>query len=128
MHLQGWNCTGFVIDDYISGANVFFDANKNGIADPNKPKGTSDGKGAFGFDIPFSTFDTNKNNKLDPNEGNLVAFGGTDIGTGLPLETPLKATADATVITLLTSIVAELADRGLSVNEANAKVTKLFDI
>ena len=128
LHLQGWNCTGFVIDDYISGANVFFDANKNGIADPNEPKGTSDGKGAFGFDIPFSTFDTNKNNKLDPNEGNLVAFGGTDIGTSLPLETPLKATADATVITLLTSIVAELADRGLSVNEANAKVTSAFGI
>ncbi|WP_341735371.1 FG-GAP-like repeat-containing protein [Microcoleus sp. CAWBG640] len=119
---------GFVIDDYIAGANVFFDANKNGIADPNEPKGTTDGKGAFGFDIPFSTFDTNKNGKLDPNEGNLVAFGGTDIGTGLPLETPLKATPDAEVITLLTSMVAELADRGLSVNEANAKVTSAFGI
>jgi Ca2+-binding RTX toxin-like protein len=128
LHLQGWNCTGFVIDDYIADANVFFDANKNGIADPNEPKGTSDGKGAYAFDIPFSTFDTNKNGKLEPNEGNLVAFGGTDIGTGLPLETPLKATGDATVINLLTSMVAELADRGLSVNEANAKVTSAFGI
>jgi Domain of unknown function (DUF4347)/Bacterial Ig-like domain/FG-GAP-like repeat/RTX calcium-binding nonapeptide repeat (4 copies) len=128
LHLQGWSCTGFVIDDYIAGANVFFDANKNGIADPNEPKGTTDGKGAYAFDIPFSTFDTNNNGKLDPNEGNLAAVGGTDIGTGLPLETPLKATGDATVITLLTSMVAELADRGLSVNEANAKVTSAFGI
>ena len=119
---------GFVIDDYIAGANVFFDANKNGIADPNEPKGTTDGKGAFDFDITSSTFDTNNNGKLDPSEGNLVAFGGTDIGTGLPLETPLKATPDAEVITLLTSMVAELADRGLSVNEANAKVTNAFGI
>ena len=119
---------GFVIDDYIAGANVFFDANKNGIADPNEPKGTTDGNGAFDFDITSSTFDTNNNGKLDPSEGNLVAFGGTDIGTGLPLETPLKATPDAEVITLLTSMVAELADRGLSVNEANAKVTSAFGI
>ena len=119
---------GFVIDDYIAGANVFFDANKNGIADPNEPKGTTDGKGAFDFDITSSTFDTNNNGKLDPSEGNLVAFGGTDIGTGLPLETPLKATPDAEVITLLTSMVAELADRGLSVNEANAKVTSALGI
>ncbi|MDQ2099409.1 MAG: DUF4347 domain-containing protein, partial [Tychonema bourrellyi B0820] len=128
LKLVGSNRTGFVIDDYIAGANVFFDANKNGIADPNEPKGTTDGKGAFAFDIPFSTFDTNKNGKLDPNEGNLVAFGGTDIGTNLPLETPLKATPDAEIITLLTSIVAELADRGLTVNEANAKVTSAFGI
>lgn len=119
---------GFVIDDYIAGANVFFDANKNGIADPNEPKGTTDGKGAFDFDISSSSFDTNNNGKLDASEGNLVAFGGTDIGTGLPLETPLKATPDAEVITLLTSMVAELADRGLSVNEANAKVTTAFGI
>ncbi|HEY9806036.1 MAG TPA: FG-GAP-like repeat-containing protein, partial [Candidatus Obscuribacterales bacterium] len=119
---------GFVIDDYIAGANVFFDANKNGIADPNEPKGTTDSKGAFDFDITSDTFDTNNNGKLDASEGNLVAFGGTDIGTGLPLETPLKATPDAEVITLLTSIVAELAERNLSVNEANAKVTSAFGI
>src|SRR6476661_8625189 len=119
---------GFVIDDYIAGANVFFDANKNGIADPNEPKGTTDSKGAFDFDITSDTFDTNNNGKLDASEGNLVAFGGTDIGTGLPLETPLKATPDAEVITLLTSIVAKLAERNLSVNEANAKVTSAFGI
>ncbi|WP_445244739.1 FG-GAP-like repeat-containing protein, partial [Microcoleus sp. OTE_8_concoct_300] len=128
LHLLGWNSTGFVIDDYIAGAKVFFDANKNGIIDPNEPKGTTDSQGAFGFDIPFSTFDTNNNGKLDPTEGNLVAFGGTDIGTGLPLETPLKATPDAVVINLLTSILAELADRGLSVNDANAKLTSAFGI
>ena len=42
LNLVGWNCTGFVIDDYISGANVFFDANKNGVIDPNEPKGITD--------------------------------------------------------------------------------------
>jgi len=127
-NLEDWNSPGFVMDDYIAGANVFFDANKNGIIDPNEPKGTTDSQGAFGFDIPFSTFDTNNNGKLDASEGNLVAFGGTDIGTGLPLETPLKATPDAVVINLLTSILAELAEIGLSLNDANAKLTSAFSI
>jgi len=117
-----------VIDDYISGANVFLDANKNGIIDPNEPKGITDSQGAFGFDVDFSTFDTNNNGKLDPSEGNLAAFGGIDIGTGLPLETPLKATPDSQVITLLTTILAELADRGLTVDEANNKITSVFGI
>jgi Ca2+-binding RTX toxin-like protein len=128
LNLVGWNCTGFVIDDYIAGANVFFDANKNGVIDPNEPKGITDSQGAFAFDVDFSTFDTNSNGKLDPSEGNLVAFGGVDIGTGLPLETPLKATPDAQVINLLTTILAELTDRGLTVNEANSKVTSTFGI
>jgi hypothetical protein len=32
----------WVIDSYISGATLFFDANKNGIKDPNEPSTTTD--------------------------------------------------------------------------------------
>ncbi|MEG4300995.1 Calx-beta domain-containing protein, partial [Microcoleus sp. Pol11C1] len=78
---------GLVIDGYISGATVFLDANKNGVLDTNEPSTTTDSNGEFNLNIPFETFDTNKNGEIDPSEGNLVATGGTDTATGLPLET-----------------------------------------
>ncbi|MEG3894733.1 MULTISPECIES: DUF4347 domain-containing protein [unclassified Microcoleus] len=104
--------SGVLIDSYIAGATLFLDANKNSILDANEPFTTTGSSGEFELDIPFEIFDTNKNGELDPSEGNLVAIGGTDTATGLPLETPVTAPSDATVVTLLTSLVADLRDRG----------------
>ncbi|MBW3587034.1 MAG: VCBS repeat-containing protein, partial [Cyanobacteria bacterium 0813] len=103
----------WVIDGYISGATLFLDANKNGIKDTNEPSTTTDSGGKFNLNIPFETFDTNKNGEIDPSEGNLVAIGGTDTATGLPLETPVSAPQDTSVVTLLTSLVADLIDKGI---------------
>ncbi|MCU0546364.1 MAG: DUF4347 domain-containing protein [Oscillatoriaceae cyanobacterium Prado104] len=104
--------SGVVIDSYIAGATLFLDANKNSILDANEPFTTTGSRGEFDLDIPFEIFDTNKNGELDPSEGNLVAIGGIDTATGLPLETPVTAPTDATVVTLLTSLVADAIDRG----------------
>jgi hypothetical protein len=104
--------SGVVIDSYIAGATLFLDANKNSILDANEPFTTTGSRGEFDLDIPFEIFDTNKNGELDPSEGNLVAIGGIDIATGLPLETPVTAPTDATVVTLLTSLIADAIDRG----------------
>jgi subtilisin family serine protease len=114
--------TGVVVDGYIAGANLFFDANKNGDFDSEEPSTTTDSNGEYKLDIPFETFDTNKNGELDPEEGHLVATGGTDTATGLPLETPVTAPADATVVTLLTSLVADLMDRGIELDRAQSLV------
>ncbi|MEG3968986.1 FG-GAP-like repeat-containing protein, partial [Microcoleus sp. T2B6] len=113
---------GFVIDAYIAGATLFLDANKNGIKDTNEPSTTTDSKGEFNLNIPFETFDTNKNGEIDPSEGNLVATGGTDTATGLPLETPVTAPPDASVVTLLTTLVADLIDKGIEPEEAQSLV------
>jgi hypothetical protein len=116
------NNSGFVIDNYIAGATVFFDADKDGILDANEPFTTTDADGFYQLDIPDS-FDTNGNTVFDPSEGTLVAFGGVDTATGLPLETPVSALPGSTTITLLTTLVAELVDQGLTVDQANDLIT-----
>ncbi|MEG3893562.1 Calx-beta domain-containing protein [Microcoleus sp. MON2_D6] len=113
---------GLAIDGYISGATVFLDANKNGVLDTNEPSTTTNSNGEFNLNIPFEIFDTNKNGEIDPSEGNLVVIGGIDTATGLPLETPLTAPPDASVVTLLTSLVADLTDKGIAPEEAQSLV------
>ncbi|TAG94907.1 MAG: hypothetical protein EAZ09_12470 [Oscillatoriales cyanobacterium] len=119
---------GKVIDGYIAGAKVFLDANKNGVLDASEPSTTTDSNGGYKLDIPFETFDTNKNGEIDPSEGNIVAFGGTDTATGLPLETPVTAPADASVVTLLTSLVADLIDKGVAPETAQSLVKSALAI
>ncbi|MEG4503927.1 S8 family serine peptidase, partial [Microcoleus sp. F6_B4] len=120
--LLQFSSTGVVIDGYISGATLFLDANKNGVKDTNEPSTTTDSGGKFNLNIPFETFDTNNNGEIDPSEGHLVAIGGTDTATGLPLETPVTAPPDASVVTLLTSLVADLIDKGIAPEEAQSLV------
>ena len=121
-----------VIDNYIAGATVFWDANKNGIQDAGEPSTTSDQTGEFDLDISIRDYDTgengNNNGILDPAEGQIVAFGGIDTATGLPLETPVVSTPDATVVTLLTTLVADLANKGLPVNDANQLVVTALSL
>jgi RTX calcium-binding nonapeptide repeat (4 copies) len=114
--------SGVIIDAYIAGATVFFDANKNSIFDTNEPSTITDANGEYELDISFETFDKNRNGQIDPEEGNIVAVGGFDTATGLPLETPVSAPPDSTVVTLLTTLVADLMGRGISQNEAESKV------
>ncbi|MEG4083486.1 DUF4347 domain-containing protein [Microcoleus sp. POL10_C6] len=113
---------GFVIDNYIAGATIFFDANKNGVLDPDEPSATTSPNGEFDLNLASNIFDKNQNGEIDPEEGNLVAIGGTDTATGLPLETPVTAPPDATVVTLLTSLVADLIDKGVTSEEAQSSV------
>ncbi|MEZ2227324.1 MAG: S8 family serine peptidase [Microcoleus sp.] len=119
---------GVVIDGYIAGATLFFDANKNGVLDAGEPSTTTDSNGEYNLDIAFEIFDKNQNGEIDPSEGNLVAFGGTDTATGLPLETPVTAPADASVVTLLTSLVADLIDKGIAPEIAQSQVKSALAI
>ncbi|WP_293151848.1 DUF4347 domain-containing protein [Microcoleus sp. bin48.metabat.b7b8b9.023] len=121
-HIYRAGISGIAIDGYIAGATIFLDANKNGIKDTNEPSTITNTKGEFNLDVPFDIFDKNKNGEIDPEEGNLVATGGTDTATGLPLETPLTAPPDATVVTLLTSLVADLIDKGIAPKSAESLV------
>jgi Ca2+-binding RTX toxin-like protein len=70
------NSSGFVIDNYIAGATVFFDADRDGIIDTDEPFTTTDADGFYQLDIPDS-FDLDGNGEFDSSEGRLVAFGGT---------------------------------------------------
>jgi len=112
---------GVCVDNYIAGATVFFDVNNNGILDSGELSTTTDKNGCYSLALP-ETLDLNSNGKLDPNEGMIVVFGGIDTATGLALETPLRATPDAKVVTLLSTVLAKLVDQGLTVAEANTKL------
>jgi uncharacterized repeat protein (TIGR01451 family) len=119
---------GLVIDGYIAGATLFFDANKNGVLDSNEPSTITGQNGEYELNISFETFDTNKNGEIEQSEGNIVAFGGIDTATGLPLETPVSAPPDGTVVTLLTSLVVDLADRGINIDRAESLVKTALGI
>ncbi|HIK10765.1 MAG TPA: hypothetical protein IGS52_10930 [Oscillatoriaceae cyanobacterium M33_DOE_052] len=114
--------SGIAIDGYIAGATAFFDANKNGIQDGNEPSATTNDLGGFDLNLDVETFDTNRSGLIEFEEGQLVVVGGEDTATGLPLETPLVATPDAEVTTLLTSLVANLVAGGATVDQANQQV------
>ena len=122
------NKSGFVVDGYIANSQVFLDANKNGKLDSSEPVTMSDGQGRYELNIDFPTFDKNNNGRIDPAEGQIVAIGGVDTATGLPLETPVKSTPNADVITLLTSLVTELVGNGTDLETANRQVAQALGL
>jgi len=119
---------GIAIDNYIAGGTAFFDANKNGVLDENEPFAVTNELGEFNIDIDLASFDTNNNNFLDPEEGRIVIAGGTDVATGLPLATPIYATPNTFSVTMLTSVVAELVDRGLTPSEAETLTAEALSL
>jgi subtilisin family serine protease len=125
---HGYNRHGTVIDGYIAGATVFFDANKNGVKDADESSTITGPKGEYALDISLEKYDKNQNGKIDAEEGNIVAFGGIDTDTGLPLETPVTAPVDATVVTMLTSLVADLIDKGIASERAQSLVKAVLGL
>jgi hypothetical protein len=104
----GQAANGKVIDGYISGATVFADANGNGKLDPGEVSTTTDANGNF---------------TLTGGTGPLVAFGGTDVSTGLPFKGVLEAPAGSSVIDPLTTLLSGIeSSAGLSLAAAQQEV------
>ncbi|MGB3404406.1 MAG: cadherin domain-containing protein [Microcoleaceae cyanobacterium] len=100
---------GKVFNSYIEDAEIFFDANLNGIRDINEPFTMTEADGSYEFPISWEEYDLNGNGIIDPTEGLIVAQGGTYVSSGLPLEAPLTAVPGSEVVTPLTTLAAELA-------------------
>src|ERR1700733_1636471 len=95
-------------DGYISGATVFADAN---------------GTGKLAANAVSTTTDANGNFTLTGGTGPLIAFGGTDISTGLAFKGQLESPSGSTVIDPLTTLIVGLqASAGLTVAAAEQKV------
>ncbi|MCT7971026.1 Ig-like domain-containing protein [Laspinema olomoucense] len=108
-----------VIDGYIANGKIFFDANLNGAFDENEPFTITNADGSFDLSLEVEKFDTNQNGELDYTEGKFILMGGMDIlsgidaATGLVMATPLTSTLDSTVVTPLTTIIAEMVQQGI---------------
>jgi hypothetical protein len=117
-----------VIDHYIVGATVFLDASGDGQLNYDEPFTQTDGSGLYQLNIP-AIFDWNNDGQLNPDEGLLIAFDGIDTATGLPLTTPIVATPDFTVLTLLSNLVADLVvNQGLTSEVAQTQVKTALGI
>jgi hypothetical protein len=95
-------------DGYLSGTTVFADANGTGQLAANDASAATDANGNF---------------TLTGGTGPLIAFGGTDISTGLTFKGQLEAPSGSTVIDPLTTLISGLqASAGLTVAAAEQKV------
>jgi Ca2+-binding RTX toxin-like protein len=109
---------GTISLSYLTGAKVFFDANFNGFQDEKEPFTISNVDGSFSLDISLTDFDKNNSGELEPDEGRLVGNDGINTATYLPQQTQVTATPDATVVTPLTTLMAELVAQGFDADRA----------
>ncbi|MEQ8756576.1 MAG: FG-GAP-like repeat-containing protein [Coleofasciculus sp. G1-WW12-02] len=119
---------GKVTNNDIIGATVFFDANRNGELDNNESFAITDAQGSFTFTDDLLIYDTNSDGILDISEGQIVSLGGINTATGLTQDTAFIASPDASVVTPLTTVIAELIARGLTQQQANDLFTNAFSI
>lgn len=85
--------SGVAVDGYLQFATVLCDGNGNGVSDAGERGAGTDASGRFTFS-PACT-------------DALVVTGGTNADTGLPFTGVLKAPAGATVVSPLTTLIAE---------------------
>jgi CshA-type fibril repeat protein len=97
-------------DGYIEGATVFIDVNGDGIYEDGEPKGFSDGTGHYLI--------------VGNGTGTLIAFGGSNLDTGLPNDLVLMAPAGASAINPLTTVITALISGGMSADDAMAALVK----
>ncbi|MCT7961168.1 Ig-like domain-containing protein [Laspinema sp. D1] len=119
---KGYSQRGLVIDGYIAGGQLFFDTNLNGILDNDEPLTITQEDGSFDLKVDLEQFDINQDGKLDHTEGQFVLMGGVDVATGLTMATPLTSTLQSTVVTPLTTIIAELVKQGTDPVTAETQV------
>jgi len=105
---------GVVIDGYVAGARIFFDANGNGQYDEGEVVATTDDQGRFVL--------------VGEPRGTMVALGGTNTDTGLPNTIALKAPAGSAAVTPLTTLVASLVEAGADLSAAQAQVARAFGL
>ena len=99
---------GIVADGYLADATVFVDTDGDQILDDGEAWTTTDAEGNFTLNVNY--------------DGTLVAFGGTNIDTGLANTMTLAAPDGSGVVNPLTTLVQALVDAGNSSADAEAMV------
>ena len=108
----------------LVGSAAFFDANGNQLPDAGEPMTFTDSQGRAPLHVPYKFFDKNGDQIIDDRDGRIVMLDGVDVKNNLPQLEPLVAVPQAKIISPITTRVSALVDQGLSVEEAQAQVTK----
>jgi hypothetical protein len=104
---------GKAIDDYLQNANVFADANGDGIWNEGEAKATTNATGDF---------------VLINSNGSIIVSGGIDSATGLAFKGSLTAPEGSSVVSPLTTFVEGFIQSGLTPIQAQEAVAKAFGI
>ena len=109
--------SGTASDGYLSGSNVCFDVNINGVCDNGEPATITDINGSYRLEIPQTVLESAPN-------APLLVTGGIDIDSKSPLIGSLRAPfATNTNITPLSTMAHSLIkDKNISVDEAYQQV------
>ncbi|MBM3409369.1 MAG: hypothetical protein FJY25_18995, partial [Betaproteobacteria bacterium] len=91
---------GVVADGYIRGAQIYVDANNNGVHEASEIIAGVVTDAAGRFFLPSTA-----------PKGTIIAVGGVNIDTGLPNTSPLKAPVGSTTINPLTTLVQAVIEK-----------------
>lgn len=127
----------------VTQSQIFLDSNLNGFRDylelgepdgiqqsyePDELQVQTQADGTFTLYFP-EEYDFDKDGFIGTNEGRLVALGGTDTSTGIPVALRLMSPMGSAAITPLTTLAEFLVrDHGLSVDDAYLKLNVAFNI
>lgn len=105
-NLSASGITG-TVDDYLSGATVFADTNRDGLLSTGEWKSTTSANGTF--EVPNTA-----------GSGKIIAYGGTDLLTGNAFKGLLSSTTGGTTINPITTMIEAMVTTGQADTVQNA--------
>ena len=125
--IGGSDGSGTASNGYLRGATVFFDANFNGVIEPEEPSTITTENASYKLLVDHRTFDSNHNGSIDAEEGELVVYGGIDMGSGAPFDAVFTGPLGS-MVTPLTTVYSMARHAGYNDVQARQRLDDLFDL
>jgi len=125
--IGGSDGSGTASNGYLIGSTVFFDGNFNGVIDAEEPRTVTTENASYNLRVDHRTFDSNHNGRIDAEEGELVVYGGMDMGSGVPLEAVFTGPLGS-MLTPLTTLYSMARHAGYTDVQARERLDDLFDL
>ena len=122
---------GTVVNGYLKGTRVFLDIDGDREWDEGEPFAISDERGQFEIDVEEEEgyiIDENGNKLIDASEAMIVAEGGLDIASSVPMETSLRAPPSYRVVNTISTVVSDLIASGIGQEQAEGMVLSVLEL